>query len=341
MKEILNFLEYYNIKIDFSEKSIMTDYEHALRSAIKSNLHFIKITSCYFHYAKAIYKKCKYYHLFNKNNKKNTILIAFILKLFPYIPTGLRDEYLEKIRIYIKDLDKSYTKLLNYFEKNWINNKFFKFSEISDADIIKRTNNICESYHRHLNNIISHYHPKIGYLLIKLKEYITSTYNKYQESLYKKIDLDIEKINIYEEIYAFLNKYKNLVKENIDINNLKNNLSVFKDELELLFKKFLEVLYDEKDNFFSDFFENNDKENNDLVPKSNKDEENDNTDEEDDLIEKLDEMNINKNEFKNNVNYNNFEDEDLIYSKKKRKKVNSKGKTGKIKNKLNSLFYNN
>ena len=57
LKEILNFLEYYNNKIDFSEKSFMTDYEHPLRTANKSNLHFIKITSCYFHYAKAIYKK--------------------------------------------------------------------------------------------------------------------------------------------------------------------------------------------------------------------------------------------------------------------------------------------
>ena len=52
-------------------------------------------------------------------------------------------------------------------------------------------------------------------------------------------------------------------------------------------------------------------------------------------------MRINKNEFKNSVNYNNFEDEDLICSKKKRKKVNSNGETRKIKNKINFLFYNN
>ena len=78
------------------------------------------------------------------------------------------------------------------------------------------------------------------------------------------------KKSIYKELYVFLNKYKNLVNENIDINNFKNNLSKFKDELELLFKKFLGVLYDERDNFFGDFFENNDRENNDLVPKSKK-----------------------------------------------------------------------
>ena len=74
-------------------------------------------------------------------------------------------------------------------------------SIISDSEIKKRTNNVCGSFPRHLNNIISHYHPKIEYLLIKLKEYITSTYLTYQDNLYKKIDLEIQKVNIYEDIF--------------------------------------------------------------------------------------------------------------------------------------------
>lgn len=78
------------------------------------------------------------------------------------------------------------------------------------------------------------------------------------------------------------------MKENIDINKLKNNLSSFKDVLEALFKKFLEVLYNEKVIFLLIFLKNNDKEDNDSVPSSNKEEENDYADEEDDLIEKLD-----------------------------------------------------
>jgi len=33
-------------------------------------------------------------------------------------------------------------KIRGYFKKNWSNNKYFSISEISDEDIIKRTNNI-------------------------------------------------------------------------------------------------------------------------------------------------------------------------------------------------------
>lgn len=69
IKEILAILQYNNIKIDFSDKSIMSDFEHSLRMAIRNNMQFIKIRSCFFHYTKAIYRKCKYYHLFTKNKK--------------------------------------------------------------------------------------------------------------------------------------------------------------------------------------------------------------------------------------------------------------------------------
>ena len=39
--------------------------------------------------------------------------------------------------------------------------------------------------------------------------------------VYIKIDLEIEKVNIYEDIFNFLCKYKKLLKVNIDINNFK------------------------------------------------------------------------------------------------------------------------
>lgn len=186
----------------------MTDYEHSLWAAIKSNLPETKIRFCYFHYSKAIYKKAKFYNLFSKKNRKISTIICFILKLFPYIPTNLRNDYLKIIEDFIKDFDKRYKKLLSYFKRNWVNNKFFKFREISDDEIIKRTNNICESYNRYLNNTISHYHPKIGYLIIKLKEYAFNTYKKWRESLIRKINVNIEKALIYH--LKYLNLLQNI-----------------------------------------------------------------------------------------------------------------------------------
>lgn len=72
-KEFLHFFEMYNIDINFSEKSIMCDYEKSLRVAIKNNFYKIKLRGCYFHFAKAIYKKCKDYNLFTKDKKKKQI----------------------------------------------------------------------------------------------------------------------------------------------------------------------------------------------------------------------------------------------------------------------------
>ena len=166
IKEFLTYSENFNIEINFKGKSIMLDFEHSLRNAIRNNLSEIKLVSCYFHYAKAIYKKCKDYHLFKKDKKNHALIVAFIFKIYPYIPTKYREQYLYKVKNYIENLDKGFTKLYDYFIKNWKNNKFFKFSEINDEQIVKRTNNVCESFHRHLNNTISHFHPKIGYLLI-------------------------------------------------------------------------------------------------------------------------------------------------------------------------------
>lgn len=141
IKDFLNFFNNYNIIIDFSKKSIMTDYEHSLRASIKNNIPDINIRHAFFIIQKQFIKKLKLSFIYKKE-KKDTILICFILKLFPYIPTKLRKDYINKTKNYIKDLDKGYSKLLNYFEKNWINNKFCNFSEISNEEITKRTNNI-------------------------------------------------------------------------------------------------------------------------------------------------------------------------------------------------------
>ena len=67
----------YSKDIKFSDKSIMCDFEKSLRTAIKSNLKDIELQGCYFHYAKGIYKRCKDYHLFTKNKKKETKLHLF------------------------------------------------------------------------------------------------------------------------------------------------------------------------------------------------------------------------------------------------------------------------
>ena len=49
------------------------------------------------------------------------------MKIFPYIPIDLRDDYINGIKEYIKDLENRYNKLFKYFEKNGINKNFLNF----------------------------------------------------------------------------------------------------------------------------------------------------------------------------------------------------------------------
>jgi len=46
---------------------------------------------------KGIWKKIKALHLFNKENRLNTLLIAFILKAYPFIRDNNRPDYCKKI----------------------------------------------------------------------------------------------------------------------------------------------------------------------------------------------------------------------------------------------------
>ena len=72
----------------------------------------------------------------------------------------------------------------------------------------KRTNNVCELFHKKLNDIIDVYHPKIAYLMEKLKDFSIDTYNKYkiEKSSFKK-ELS-SNINLSDDIFNFLKKYK-------------------------------------------------------------------------------------------------------------------------------------
>lgn len=85
------------------------------------------------------------------------------------------------------------------------------------------------------------------------------------------------------------------------------------------------------------FFNDNNKEDINQQQKINNNEDNEDDYEENEIIEKLDEMNINKGNFKNNVDYKNFEDEDLIFTKKK-SKINSEGEMKKLKNMIKFII---
>lgn len=112
------------------------------------------------------------------------------------------------LKDFIKNKDKRFHKYLNYFLRNWAFNKSYNFNRISNTNYERRTNNICESFHRTLNNQITHSHPKISYLVEKLKFYCYEGYKKYTNSLVNNVNLyKSDDNNIAKDIFNFIKSF--------------------------------------------------------------------------------------------------------------------------------------
>ena len=82
------------------------------------------------------------------------------------------------------------------------------------------TNKHVELFHRALNNLIESPHPKIAYLLGKLKVIIVNKYNEFLVFENKSITIEKNKYNIFKDIYNFVLNFSKKFKLNFDINLL-------------------------------------------------------------------------------------------------------------------------
>ena len=140
-----------------------------------------------------IWDRAKKYGLIKKQSIKHTKILIFLLKLIPYINIGERDEFFKKLEDFhsIKLNDNKYLKLIKYYRKNWMTNRYINYTEINEEKYLFSTNNYLENFHHLLNTAIEVYHQKISYLIYKYKEYLIMIYSKVKESLVK--DTKIEK----------------------------------------------------------------------------------------------------------------------------------------------------
>ena len=77
---IKNLLTDNNIKVNFNDKTITTDYEKSMRKSIKKILEPKNLNGCFFHYSKALWKKCRNYGLNAKKFRKDSVIFLFCLK---------------------------------------------------------------------------------------------------------------------------------------------------------------------------------------------------------------------------------------------------------------------
>ena len=98
------------------------------------------------------------------------------MKIYPYIMEEEKDEFLNNMEHYIKNINnKGYLSFFKYFKKVWSQTNFVKFDKLNIDKFSKRTNNVCEWFNKILNNTIDGYHQKIAYLVEKLKDFSIDT----------------------------------------------------------------------------------------------------------------------------------------------------------------------
>jgi len=114
---------------------------------------------------------------------KNTRILIFCYKIYPYFSKEQKEELLEKISDYFTKIDTKYIKFIKYFNKIWKNNNLLNFNQFSEVKYKFRTNNYIERYHLLLNEVIENYHPKMPFYLDKLKNIIINYYNNYISNL--------------------------------------------------------------------------------------------------------------------------------------------------------------
>ena len=130
----IKILNSNDIKLENITKNFMFDFEKSLINSIKKNFENPFIDECFFHFVKLIWNKTKTYRLCKKDKIKNTKILIFLLKIIPFLDLDRRNDLFKKIEEYYNLSEDNYSKLVNYYKRNWINNPFINYNELSNKN---------------------------------------------------------------------------------------------------------------------------------------------------------------------------------------------------------------
>ena len=126
-------------------------------------------------------------------------------------------EHIEEYKEYITNYERySISKKFIYSILKEINNpelitevinSHAYFDSIDDYQLKHRTNNQVELFHRNLNQIIENSHPKISYLLDKLKMVIINKYNDYLIFDNKAGNKEVSKYDLFNDVFNFVKDF--------------------------------------------------------------------------------------------------------------------------------------
>ena len=187
-KDIKQILSDNNFDIKDFPKRIMIDFELALQKSVKNNFPQSIINGCFFHFSKLMWSKAKILGLCKKKELKKTKLFIFIIKLMTFMNPDDKAKFFEKFEKYFSIDNDKYYKFVNYFKKNWLNNQYINYYDLSKEEYLNRTNNYIESFHHILN-----------------------------EQLNKHI-IKEEKFSVINDIYQFIKNFNSKYNTKLDFN---------------------------------------------------------------------------------------------------------------------------
>ncbi|KAG8148326.1 uncharacterized LOC118071461 [Chelonus insularis] len=176
---IWNFLLGRAPRLRENLKTVMMDFERALIKSVKETMPWVTIRGCWFHFTRAISFHWQDLGLKNVSSPlvQDILSLAWVLPLLP------KEGFPEAIEFYRKkanQVDPEYqdnvNKFINYLENQWL-----RIAEVVSVwRSPKRTNNICESFHRWLPQRLG-VHPNLYAFIEKLATIITEIEGNWQD----------------------------------------------------------------------------------------------------------------------------------------------------------------
>lgn len=143
---------------------IMADYETAMRSAAVTVFPGTTLKGCWFHYARAVFRKSQQLGLQRPEIRQITRRIIRIAMVLPLLPEGSLAEGVAVLEALATEANVDIATFSQYLRRQWVP------LHISVHGHNHRTNNSAEAFHRQLYRLVYVYiFPLLIYVIISFK----------------------------------------------------------------------------------------------------------------------------------------------------------------------------
>lgn len=152
----------------FNPAHFMTDYEAASMKAIQNVFPQANIKGCFYHFARALWRKAKEYKITKQQSSKRIVALSTALPFLPSNSVKEGWEYIDNDILNELFDCPGLVKFKQYMEQHWLkSNNFIEKWSIFGTNI--RTTNCLEGWHSKINQLVGKKTPNLFKLLTILQ----------------------------------------------------------------------------------------------------------------------------------------------------------------------------